>query len=82
MRDLVPEMAEQRAVGLAHGLALALALGVVGFRNIEGDEPAGVPGDDRRRLRRSIGRRRGKSKARPFGSSMRVGERQASFNSV
>ncbi len=44
MGDLVPEMAEQRAVGLAQGLAAALALGVVGLRDRDGDAALAVPG--------------------------------------
>ena len=35
MRDLVPEMPEQRAVGLAHLRALALALDVVGLGEVD-----------------------------------------------
>ena len=34
MADLVPEMAEQGAVGLAHLVSHPLALGVVGFRQM------------------------------------------------
>src|SRR6188472_135640 len=52
MRNLVAEMPEQSAIGLAHGLALAFALGIVGLRHIEGNESAGVPGHDPR-MRRS-----------------------------
>jgi len=49
MRNLMAEMAEQRAIGLAHRLALALALDVVGLSHIERDEAAGVPGHRPRR---------------------------------
>ena len=48
MRDLVAEMPEQGAIGLAHLAALALALGIVGLRQIDGDEAVVVPGQDRR----------------------------------
>ena len=37
MPDLVAEMAEQRAIGFAHGDAAFLALGVVGFDQRDGD---------------------------------------------
>ena len=52
MGDLVAEMTEQRAVRLAHRLALTFTLGGVGLGRVEGDEAAGVPGQDRRLLRR------------------------------
>ena len=48
MRDLVPEMTEQRAIGFAHRFALAFAFGGVGLRHVEGNEAASVPGHDRR----------------------------------
>jgi hypothetical protein len=38
MPDLVAEMAEERAVGLSHVLAMALALGVVGLGDVDGDQ--------------------------------------------
>ena len=48
MRDLVAEMAEQRAVGLAHLVPAPLALGVVGLGEVDGDEPVVVAGQHRR----------------------------------
>jgi len=47
MRDLVPEVAEQGAVRLAHLTAAALPLGIVGFGEVDGDEPVLVAGQDR-----------------------------------
>ena len=47
VRDLVAEMAEQRAIRLAHLMAAALALGVVGLGEIDGDEPVVVSGEHR-----------------------------------
>ena len=44
------EVAEQRAVGLAHGFAGALALGVVGLGEVDRDQPVGMAGDDLRGL--------------------------------
>src|SRR4051812_15949210 len=44
MATLVAEVAEQRAIGLAHLGADALALGIVGFGHCERDETALVPG--------------------------------------
>src|SRR5262249_54915588 len=51
MSDLMTEMAEQRAIRFTHRAPLALAFGVVGFGDIDGDQSAGMPGDDRRGLR-------------------------------
>src|ERR1700683_3030247 len=42
-------MAEQGAVGLAHLMASSFALGVVGLREIDCDQPVLVPGQHRRR---------------------------------
>ena len=67
MRDLVAEMPEQSAIGLAHGLALAFALGIVGLRHIEGNEPAGVPGHDPRMRRRGSDRIREEIKRETIG---------------
>ena len=39
----VAEVAEQRLVGLAHGRAGALALGVVGLGDVDGDQPRAWP---------------------------------------
>ena len=44
--DLVAEMAEQRAVGLAHLGAPLFALGVVGLGDIERDQALVVAGQD------------------------------------
>ena len=44
----MPEMAEQRAVKFAQLATYALALGVVGFRDIERDQAVVVPGHHRR----------------------------------
>jgi hypothetical protein len=38
MADLVAEVAEQRAVGLRHVLAGAVALGVIGLGDVDGDQ--------------------------------------------
>ena len=46
MPDLVAEMAEQRAIGLAHLIAAALALCVVGFGQIDRDDAVGMAGHD------------------------------------
>ena len=48
MRDLVAEVAEQGAVKFAHLAAHALALGVVGFGDIERDQAVVVSGHHRR----------------------------------
>src|SRR5262249_51578483 len=45
--DLVTEMTEQRAIGLLHDVAHALAFGIVRLRQAEGDETAGVAGHHR-----------------------------------
>src|SRR5262245_47901311 len=47
MRDLVPEMAEQRTVRFAHRLALTLPLGRVGLCRVERNKAASMPGHDR-----------------------------------
>ncbi len=47
MPDLVPEMPEERAIGLIHGGAAAFALGVVGLGESEGDDAAFVAGQHR-----------------------------------
>src|SRR5260370_39877172 len=60
MRDLVPEMTEQRAVGFAHRFALAFSFGGVGLRHVEGDEAATVPSHDRRLALRTADRDRQK----------------------
>jgi hypothetical protein len=49
MGDLVAEMAEQGAVGLAHLVASSFALGVVGLREIYCDQPVLMSGQHRRR---------------------------------
>ncbi len=41
------EVTEQRPVGLAHLAAAALALGIVGFGDIDGDEAVLVAGQNR-----------------------------------
>ena len=46
MPDLVAEMTEQRAIGLAHLIAAALAFCVVGFGEIDGDDAIGMAGHD------------------------------------
>ncbi len=51
MADLMPEMAEQRAVRLAHGRAPPLALGVVGLGERHGDQPLVMPGQHAGRVR-------------------------------
>ena len=43
--DLVTKMSEQCAIRLAHFAPLALALDVVGLRDIQRDQSAGMPGD-------------------------------------
>ncbi len=47
MRDLMPEMTEQRAIGLAHRATLPLAFGIVGFGEIDRDCAVQMPGHDR-----------------------------------
>ena len=47
MADLVAEMAEHGPVGLAQLPADALAVGVVGLGEVEGDDPVLVAGADR-----------------------------------
>ena len=47
MRDLVPEMAQQRAVGLVHLAAPTLALGIVGRGQSDGDQAEVVAGHHR-----------------------------------
>src|SRR5260370_41332132 len=74
--NLVPEMAEQSAIGFGQGLALAFALEVGGFRDMERYKPAGMPGDDRRSLRQSIGRRREKVECEAVRILHPRGERQ------
>ena len=57
VRDLVAEMAEQRAVGLAHLPPHALALGIVGLGEVDGDEAVVVAGHHRlgrRAVRRQL----------------------------
>src|SRR5215207_10316729 len=56
MSDLMPEVAEQRPIGLAHGLAPALPLGVVGLSDVDGDQAVVVARQDGRRQRRPFGR--------------------------
>ena len=55
MPDLVTEMTERRAVQLAHLMAAAFALRVVGFGEIDGDDAVGMAGHHRRGGRRGIG---------------------------
>ena len=40
--DLVPQVAENRAIGLLQGLAVVLTVVVVGLCHVDGDEPVGV----------------------------------------
>lgn len=47
MTDLMPEMAEQRPIGLVHIHPCLLPLGIIGLAQINGDEPARMTGDDR-----------------------------------
>ena len=49
--DLAAEVSEQRAVGLPHFLAGALALGVVGLGDVDGDQPLLMAGQDFRAVR-------------------------------
>ena len=51
MADLVTEMAEQGAVGLAHGVAAPLAFRVVRFGDVDGDQAVVVTGQDVRGVR-------------------------------
>ena len=44
MTDLVPEVADQRPVGLAHLGAPLFALGVVSLRDVDGDEAVVMAG--------------------------------------
>jgi hypothetical protein len=67
MRDFVAEMPKQGAIWLAHGFALALALGIVGLRHIEGNEPAGVSGQDARMRRGGSDRVRKEIKGEAVG---------------
>lgn len=46
----MPEVAEQRAIGLGHLAPHPLALGIVRLPEIDGDEPLGVPGHDLGRI--------------------------------
>ena len=65
MRDLVPEVADERAVVLAEHLALALALKIFRLSDIDGDDTVIIPGEHRRG-----GRGRRKSKASPCSASI------------
>ena len=56
VRDLVAEMTEQGAVGLAHLPPHALAFGIVGLGQVDGDEAVVVAGHHRLG-RRAVGRR-------------------------
>ncbi len=77
MRDLVPEMAQQRAIGLAHPLALAFAFGRVRFRHVERDEAARMAGHDRRLVPFAVRRPRQEIKGEPVRILGSRRERQA-----
>ena len=47
--DLVPEMAQERAVIFLHRMPPPLALGVVGLGHVDGDHPVFMPGEHRGR---------------------------------
>jgi hypothetical protein len=47
--NLVPEMPEQRSIGLAHLMAPTLAFGVIGLGEIDSDEAVVVTSEDRQR---------------------------------
>ena len=47
----MPQMTQQRAVGLMHGLAPARALVVIGLGHVEGHDTLGMPRHDGRRAR-------------------------------
>ena len=55
--DLVAEMTEQRAIRLAHLMTAALALHIVGFRQIDRDDAVGVAGHYRRTGGRDVGQK-------------------------
>ena len=79
---LVPEMPEQRAIRFVQLRPPAFALGIVGFRDVDRDDAAGVPRQDGRRARRGPTSAR-KSNASPHaGSSCLFVERQTRFRSV
>ena len=76
MRDLVPEMAHQRAVRLTHRLALTFALRRVGLRRVQRDEAAGMPGHDRRLPLPSVRRAREEIKRQSVGILRSACQRQ------
>ena len=53
--NLVPKVAEQGAVKFAHVLAAALALGVIRFGEVDGNDAVVVSGQDSRLGRSDIG---------------------------
>lgn len=56
MPDFMAEMSEQRAIGFMHLHADSLALGIVGFHQVDGNQPVVMSGDDTWRFRiRRIG---------------------------
>ena len=52
MANLVPQMTEQRAIGFVQLFANSFALGVVGFLDVDGDDPVGVARQNARAHRR------------------------------
>jgi hypothetical protein len=56
----MPDMAQERAVGLVELLAPVLPLDVVRLRHIDGDHPVGVAREHRRRARLPQIRQKGK----------------------
>ena len=68
MPDLVPKVAEQGAVEFTHLLASPFALGVVRFGEVDGDDAAGVSGQDVQLSRSDVGQElEGEAASRIFG---------------
>src|ERR1700683_894860 len=77
MADLVAEMAERRAIELAHFLSATLALSVVGLGDVDGNDAVAISRHDRRIRGLDIGKKFERQAGRIFPTRF---ERQAKLN--